>query len=598
MGYAGITFLLFVAYVPLIWIIFRIKQRNKVLGYLSSGVFALLLLGVWVVGFLNRTMMVGAIEHLILVGSINTILVLIFELTINKINIIMRLKRRKKSFVSIAVLILVIIIAGHSLLGIRKTMLSARHFESMVTYDSTDLPFIVLNEEAEIDNNIRLVTKEFAISKAEQNKATFGSNADLMEANVIYVNESIYWCMIYAPKSSAQFWTPGQFNLAWGLILVEVNNPNAEPIIVNFAEGDFNYAEGLWRNHNVILKNYRRDQGAKYWRSYPTWTGTEWVYVMTRTTRDVYGAWKSDGIDVLDIKTGGLIIHYSVDELETTPDYILQIYSEVLIEEKWIINWGNKRDTTAEGNIRLLSGFPNYSSDRLGFYGEGIEDIRYVKFMNSTLAFFATHPKDSEETLGGIGVIRKNGTRFYDLRSRGFISALTVSKLARGQLTAPNTGSYIVQMPVPYTLNTSIGFRLAWFVPIYWQSGSVQRLSHVCVIDALDSSYISIAEAEGLTGSQVVKEARLQFKSFFASEIPQQEFEIAQIDDAGTYVDGGNSIFVFQLNDSRIIRCSQNYLNETHWNEVVLANIGNVIQYTYTEDDEGILWATEFFVIS
>jgi hypothetical protein len=153
-------------------------------------------------------------------------------------------------------------------------------------------------------------------------------------------------------------------------------------------------------------------------------------------------------------------------------------------------------------------------------------------------------------------------------------------------------------MPVPYTLNTSIGFRLAWFVPIYWQSGTVQRLSYVCVIDALDSSYISIAEAEGLTGSQVVREARLQFKSFFASEIPQQEYIIAEIDNLGSYVDNGNSIFVFQLNNSKIIRCSQDYLNETHWNQVVLAEIGNVIHYTYTEDDDGILWATEFFVIS
>ncbi len=598
MSYAGITFLLFVAYIPLIWIIIRIRQRSKTFGYISAGMYVLLLLSVWVVGFWNRTMMVSAIEHLILVGSVNTILVLIFEVTINKINIIMRLRRRKRTFISIALLILLVIVGGNSLLGIRKTMQSAKYFESMVTYDSSNLPFIVINEESEIDNNIRLVTKEFAISKAEQNKAAFGSNAELMEANVIFVNDSIYWCMIYAPKSSAQFWTPGQFNLAWGLILVEVNSPNAEPVIINFTRGDFNYAEGLWRNHDVVLKNYRRDQGAKYWRSYPAWTGTEWVYVVTRTTRDVYGAWKSDGVDVLNIKTGDLIIHYAVNDLATTPDYILQIYSEVLIEDKWIINWGNKRDTSVEGNIRLLTGFPNYSSDRLGFYGEGIEDIRYVKFENSTLAFFATHPKDSEETLGGIGIIRRNGTKFYDLRSNGFISALTASKLARGQLTAPNTGSYIVQMPVPYTLNTSIGFRLAWFIPIYWQSGSVQRLSHVCVIDALDSSYISIAEAEGLTGSQVVKEARLEYKSFFASEIPQQTYEIAEIDDAGTYVDGGDSIFVFQLNDSRVIRCSQVYLNETHWNEVVLANIGDIIQYTYTEDDNHVYWATEFFVIS
>ena len=597
MGYAGITFLLFVAYIPLIWIIFRIRQRNKALGYLAASVFLVLLLGVWIVGFLNRTIMVGALEHLIIVGSVTTLLVVIFELTINKINLIARFQRRRRAFISVIILILLVIVGGNALLGIRKTMLSAKYFENTVSYDSTNLPFVVLDEENEIDNNIRLVTKEFAISKAEQNKAVFGSNAVLTQANVIYVNDSIYWCMIYAPRKSAQIWKSGQFNLAWGLVLVEVNSPNAEPVIINFPQGDFNYAEGLWYNHNINLKNYRRNQNAKYWRSYPAWTGTDWVYVVTRSTRNVFGAWLSDGIDVLDIKTGELITHYTADELDTTPDYLLQVYSEDLIELEWIIKWGNRRDTTAEGNIRLLPGFPHYSSDRLGFYGEGVEDIRYVEYQNTTLAFFATHPKDSSETLAGIGVIRKNGTTFYNLRERGYISAITASTLAEGQLTAPNEGSYIVQMPVPYALNTSIGFRLAWFVPIYWRSGSVQRLSHVCVIDALDSGYISIAEAEGLTGSQVVKEARLQFKSFFASEIPQQDYSYAEIDNLGTYVDDGNSIFVFQLNNSQIIRCSQNYLNNTHWNQVVLASIGNIIQYTYTEDDESILWATEFYVI-
>ncbi|MCK4896295.1 MAG: hypothetical protein KAS47_05760, partial [Candidatus Heimdallarchaeota archaeon] len=318
----------------------------------------------------------------------------------------------------------------------------------------------------------------------------------------------------------------------------------------------------------------------------------------TRTTRNVYGAWYSDGIDILDIKTGGLIKHYTAAELDTTPDYILQIYSERLVEEKWIWNWGDKRDTTVEGNIRFFTGFPFYSSDRIGFYGDGVEDIRYVKYQNTTLAFFATHPYDSAETLAGIGVMTKSDVTFYDLRSRGYISAITAAKLAEGQLTAPNEGSYIVQMPVPYTLNTSIGARLAWFIPIYWQSGAIQRLSHVCVIDALDSSYISIAEAEGLSGSQVVKEARLQFKSFFTSEVVEDQYEIAQIEDVGSYVENGDSIFVFQLNDSRTIRCSKDYLNVTHWNQVVLADIGDDIRYTFKEDDEGIFWATEFFILT
>ena len=597
MGYAGITFLLFAAYLPLLWIVIRLGMAKQ-FGYkIAPFALSIFLLGVWVVGFISRTMLVGALEHLIYAGALSILAVIIFEIIRGKARFLGRFRKRNQ-LSGIIIIILIVIVGGNSLLGINKTMASARYFENMVTYDSTNLPFIIMDEVNEIDRNIRLVTKEFAISKAEQNKAAFGSNAELMEANVIHVNDSIYWCMIYAPKTSAQFWTPGQFNHAWGLILVEVNNPNAEPVVIQFPKGDFNYADGLWRNHNVVLKNYRRDQGAKYWRSYPAWTGTEWVYVVTRTTRDVYGAWYSDGIDVLNIKTGELITHYTADELALTPDYIMQIYSEDLIEQKWIWNWGSKRDTTVEGNIRFFTGFPYYSSDRIGFYGDGVEDIRYVKYQNSTLAFFATHPYDSSETLAGIGVMTKSDVTYYDLRNRGYISAETASKLAEGQLTAPNEGNYIVQMPVPYTINTSIGYRLAWFIPIYWQSGTIQRLSHVCVIDALDSSYVAIAEAEGLSGSQVVKEARLLFKSFYTSEIIEDQYEIAQIDAVGSYVENGDSVFVFQLNDSRTIRCSQDYLNDTHWNHVVLADIGNDIRYTFTEDDNGIFWATEFFVLT
>jgi len=261
-------------------------------------------MAVWIVGFVFRTMFVTAVEHLIFAGALSIVAVIVFEIVRGKARFLRKFKTRRR-LTGLIIIVLVIVVGGNSLLGINKTMKSARYFENMVTYDTTNLPFIVLDEVNEIDKNIRLVTKEFAISKAEQNKAIFGSNAELMEANVIHVNDSIYWCMIYAPKSSAQFWTPGQFNHAWGLILVEVNNPNAEPVIINFPEGEFNYADGLWRNHNIVLKNYRRDQGAKYWRSYPAWTGTEWVYVVTRTTRDVYGAWSHTQAGLLPRQDSG-----------------------------------------------------------------------------------------------------------------------------------------------------------------------------------------------------------------------------------------------------------------------------------------------------
>ena len=83
MTYADITFLMFTAYLPLIWIVFRIRQRNKALGYFAGAIFAFILLAVWIVGFISRTMLVGAIEHVIVVGTVTTLLAITFELLIN-----------------------------------------------------------------------------------------------------------------------------------------------------------------------------------------------------------------------------------------------------------------------------------------------------------------------------------------------------------------------------------------------------------------------------------------------------------------------------------------------------------------------------------
>ncbi|MHA1864972.1 MAG: hypothetical protein ACTSVB_11520 [Candidatus Heimdallarchaeaceae archaeon] len=598
MSYIGVTLLLFLAYLPLLWIVIRLYRKNSTFGGMAIGFYCLLLFFVWVFGFVARTIYAGAIEHLLLVGILNILLVIIFELFTGRIIRELTTRRRfRRKITSALVFIIVTVILINSLLDINKTLQSARTFEEMVTIDYSTLPFVVSDEVTEIDNSIRLVTKEFAISRAEQNKAIFGSNVMYIQANVILVNNTLYWCIVYAPRFSAQFWQPGLFNKVLGLILIDVNNPNAEPIIIEFPDGTFNYAEDLWRNHNVNLKSYRRSQTAKYYRSYPAWTGEKWVYVVTRTTRKVYGAWHSDGVDIVDVKTGELINHYGPEELGQTPDYVLQVYSETLLEDYWIKKWGIKRDLSASGNIRLFSGFPNYSPDRIGFYGEGVEDIRYVFRKNSSFAFFATHPLNAPETLAGIGVVTKTDVTFYDLRSEGFISASTASQIAKGQLTVPNEGSYIVQMPVPFTLNTSLGNRLVWIIPIYWESGTVQRLSHVCILDAKETSYIAITNAEGLTGSEAVKEARLSYKSFFSGSKPEKIYNYAQVEKVGTYVKDGNSIFVFSLNDSRTIRCSRDYLNDTHWNDVVLTDVGDNIKYTFIEDDNGILWATEFYLL-
>ena len=95
MGYAGITFLLFAAYVPLIWIIVRL-WLSKQKGHLAAtGIFAAFLMGVWIVGFVTRTMFVGALEHLIYAGSLSLIAVLIFEATRGGVGVIRIFKNRK-----------------------------------------------------------------------------------------------------------------------------------------------------------------------------------------------------------------------------------------------------------------------------------------------------------------------------------------------------------------------------------------------------------------------------------------------------------------------------------------------------------------------
>ncbi|MCK5303772.1 MAG: hypothetical protein KAJ72_00875 [Candidatus Heimdallarchaeota archaeon] len=125
MGYEGITFLLFLAYLPLIWIPIRLAIKKQTGYKIAPGILALFLMAVWIVGFVFRTMFVTVIEHLIFAGSLSIIAVIVFEIVRGRARFLRRFKTRRR-LTGLIIIVLIIVVGGNSLLGINKTMQSAR----------------------------------------------------------------------------------------------------------------------------------------------------------------------------------------------------------------------------------------------------------------------------------------------------------------------------------------------------------------------------------------------------------------------------------------------------------------------------------------
>jgi len=502
----------------------------------------------------------------------------------------------------LTVLSLLFLIIGVPIILANMHMDMAYWVDENIDYVTGELPF---NNEA-LDTDIRLVTKDFAISIAKQHSSVFGSHLQIADMNVVKINGTLYWLLLYRYETRI----PERNNKIVGIILVNTNNPNAEPIVIKVK--DFNYADNLWYNHRLNVLNFRRDnthvwsgEGEyTYTRNYPAWDNElkKWVYVCTKTTKDVWGRWYADGIDIIDVSDGSLLKSYSLDEYDHLPDYVIQVYSEKLIE-RMVDRWGKKRDTRYDTNISFWAGwglFRRASQDRF----EWVEDLRYIvnpDNRSEVIAVLPTIPRtgllSSSKSLFGLFKVDRTGhMTYYDLRDFGLISTDTVERIAEGMIVSPSGGSYNAGMPILYTIETAVGYRLAYYIPVYWTNGELYRLSYFCIIDAKDTNMVAMTEAEGMSASEVVRETRLEFKSMFSNNTNVgDDYTIAEVKNIGSYVVDDNTIFVFELNNSHILRCSREYLTEQQWNEVVLTTVSSTIKYQYFIDENNILWATEFY---
>ena len=485
------------------------------------------------------------------------------------------------------------------LLNAHKEVVQAKWLEQNVTIIKNQLPF----ENEPNSSYIRLITKTIAESIAYQHSSQFGSNVRIADSNIILVNNTLYWAMMFTYQTQI----PEKYNKIIGVILVDVNNPNADPIVMKTP--NFLYGDGLFYKHklnNQQFWRYPQDTWtAAHSRNYPAWTGENWVYISLRTAKKApWGLWYSDGIDIINVTTAEVIKHYAPEEFSSLPKYVSQVYSEWFLEMT-LNSWGNKRDTTSPNNVSMFAGWNFLRQPSLDRF-EMSEDTRYIvnpDDNNEVISIITTNPKTLPNTLHGIFITNRTGLYYYDLHESGYISAITAEQIAQGLQIAPSGGAYDAGMPLPYVVNTAVGKRLVWYVPVYWNSydENIYRLAYFSIIDAKDTTKIVSVMAGDYTGAELVDEALKQFKALFTGTA-QDEYIYAQIQFINSYTEDGDTIFVMHMVNAstsydEIVRIKHDDLSETQWNEVLISQVGDIVRFkTYTS--EGVFWVSFYEKLS
>ena len=590
MSYAGIVFLAIIPLVLLFWSIIRLfmlDQTGIAIAVIVVIVCTIFLM--WGIVFWGRVTYFGVYQWLIIAGPLALAINLGFEMWYqikeNDIPIVKWI-----GSISIIGIILFQVAVLPFLAVIPVTMGEARWVAEETETHFDIFPFV--NDPN--DSSIRMVTKKYALRRAYLFDGPFGSNVQQENANLIRVNGTLYWCVTY--KRDRLLGSNGLFkeNRIIGVILIDVNDPNVQAIILE--PENLNYANNLWYNHKIDTLMYRRDSIYKYQRSYLTINDVgQWVIVVTKWTRigpfkpRMYGP-----VDILDARNGDLITSYAVDDFASTPLWVTQVYPEDWLETV-INNWGRKRDLRDPDGVDYwaYSVIHGRSNHRIRMS----EDTRYIISPDTgeSVAYIAMTLKGFSGSLSGIFVASKGEFDYYDLVNQGFVSTdiALQALMGKSEIVARPHGNYKSAMPIAYALNTSAGPRLVWYVPIYYSYSDTLEVAYFGIIDAKDTSKYAIISAEGKDGEQMVYEARIKYKTLFQTQ-STETYEYAEVTNINSYVISGETIFVMQLNDSRIIRASKSYLNETEWNEVVLTSIGDTIQFQQMNDDNDILWFTTF----
>ncbi len=88
-------------------------------------------------------------------------------------------------------------------------------------------------------------------------------------------------------------------------------------------------------------------------------------------------------------------------------------------------------------------------------------------------------------------------------------------------------------------------------------------------------------------------EAQNNFIKLYTNTTASDNLINGTITNIGSYIDEGDTIFVFATNNSDVLRLSQAYIDDVTWNDVVLAKINDTIQYQYIETND-VKWCTAF----
>lgn len=486
-------------------------------------------------------------------------------------------------FICFGLIIIIVIPMFSGVIGWTSDVSNAEYFDGMLTKTTEPLFASPIP-----DNQIRLVTSEYATYFANQKLASIGSNIEIAAAHITVKDGRLVWvCVVVSTNVLSE-------NYLKALIVVDANDPSMYQIITN-PEIRTLKAEGLFWDQNIQFGNYLNDMTNSYETAYPTWDPVgNLVYVQTRTQL---------GWDFVERPLGpivycenGTVITYP--EIQDAPSWITQAYAE-----EWL-----ERDVNRWGGYRRGSGFDLFAGGFLWFIApsndrlEMTEDTRYIlnPDTNRVEALIAVHPPGASAlTLSGFIRGTEDNVYYHDLSNAGFASGQAATNEIIKQFATPTTGSYEAAMPLLYPVQVNAtSYRYVWYCPIYWVDGyydtdaeqyyiSDIRLQAFGMVDAQDVTVSYTLETQGaLTGAalvQAVREGYLQEVGGQIEEEPTSTFQFnANITSVSSYDQSGNTHIVLGTNNStyKFVEGTKSWMNLNDWYTLLNAQVGDEFNAT------------------
>ena len=477
----------------------------------------------------------------------------------------------------IGLIVLIVMPMFSGLIGWTSDVSYAQYFATDFITETTDPLF----NSPIPDNQVRLVTQEYASFVARQQFASIGSNIEIAAAHITTKAGRLVWvCVIVSTNVLSE-------NFIKGLIVVDANDPSMVEVITDV---QIPVGEGLFWDKNIQFGNYLNDMTNAYEYAYPTWDPSgQLVYVQTRTNL---------GFDFVERPLGPVlyfqnttIVYY--DTIDETPDWVTQAYSE-----EWL-----ERQVTRWGGFRRSYGFDLFagcflwvirpSNDRL----EMTEDTRYIINPDSDRveALVAVHPPGATTlTLSGMVRATKDGIYYHDLSHAGFASGEGAINEVIKAFPDPVAGSYFGAMPLLYPVQlNATSYRYAWYCPLYWFDGfydsdleeyyiSDIRLHAFAMADAHDVTLsYTLVRSGALTGAALVQAVREGYVEAVGGEIivePTDTFTLtANVTAVSSYVEDGDTHIVLSTTNAtyEYIEGARDWMDLSDWYALLSMEVGD-----------------------